>query len=555
MSLLATSWVTIAAQERCFCGPILNPEASANPLKPSGVAISRLLAVRWTVELLSDMSKSPLAMCGTPTPDSVPGSTTATIDEYLLWMVWTFFSTTPSELKNPKLDVLMPTVNAFEDLFESTKVAITPQVLGMVYAAAPPTLQEIQSLPSTPSDHWAVYILTLERIGQPPMVYIGSGTSSSGVQSRFANYDNWSSLPSLVEKSLLDGYTITHKGVLCSAPCSSYGSKVPPRGLFLLLESVFANVFLVMEKRDHNYGLPCVSPWTNESVEYFGLCSHSAIHEGIRGEDEKMTPAERLEWVNLAKARKQAQKTARYYDFKANNFEAWKARQRDNNMKYLERHPDMVQKKKENLQSWYIANRESGRYKCSTCNISFSGRSQLELHYTTRDHAEKSAGVTRKVNSKFKAWSHRNKEQRRYTCDPCGFNALHKGNLNAHYKTKNHLNRMAAFTTAAETPEDEIANGDDGVLSPSLPANTGSVHGDVHTISPSSVGTESPFGIFSSDSFQRSIDRIRSFAFEPTTHDISASTSNTAAMFSAPLPDSVQHSIARIRAFAYHPID
>jgi len=60
-----------------------------------------------------------------------------------------------------------------------------------------------------------------------------------------------------------------------------------------------------MTSRTKDYGMPHLCPWSLEDIEYYGCCSHSALLEGIQGEEDGLTleeiAAKQVEMVQTRK--------------------------------------------------------------------------------------------------------------------------------------------------------------------------------------------------------------------------------------------------------------
>ena len=87
-----------------------------------------------------------------------------------------------------------------------------------------------------------------------------------------------------------DGYTISHKGYLCWMPFANKLSDVlPARVLIRGLEGLFTVLVWAFENHHRNYGTPSLCPWSLDTMEYDGLCSHTTFKEGLPGEAEGLT--------------------------------------------------------------------------------------------------------------------------------------------------------------------------------------------------------------------------------------------------------------------------
>lgn len=90
-------------------------------------------------------------------------------------------------------------------------------LLETIGSADPPSLEFFKTLPVETSKRWGIYIVVLQKNNVPtPLIYCGSGTHARlGVGNRWSQYILGSKyLPKYVEEALLEGYTITHKGLL-----------------------------------------------------------------------------------------------------------------------------------------------------------------------------------------------------------------------------------------------------------------------------------------------------------------------------------------------------
>jgi hypothetical protein len=60
-----------------------------------------------------------------------------------------------------------------------------------------------------------------------------------------------------------------------------------------------------MRSQEKDYGMPRLSPWNAKDIAWDGCCSHSALLEGITGEDEGLTVEEiTAKLVELDRVRK-----------------------------------------------------------------------------------------------------------------------------------------------------------------------------------------------------------------------------------------------------------
>lgn len=91
---------------------------------------------------------------------------------------------------------------------------------------------------------------------------------------------NSSVIPHHVEKSLNDGDTMVHKGLLAWIPLLPTCNRYRLRYLFLLLETVFT-LYLWAMISQKDYYMPTICPWPRESLPYHGCCTDLSINEGL----------------------------------------------------------------------------------------------------------------------------------------------------------------------------------------------------------------------------------------------------------------------------------
>ncbi len=126
----------------------------------------------------------------------------------------------------------------------------------------------------------------------------------AGMTTRFTSYNNGHAIPQLVQHAIDNGFAITYKGVLCWATVPLPSNRFPMRALILILETFFSLAFWAMRFQTKTYGMPTVLSWPMDSLQYDGCCSHIAISELVRGEEDGLT-ADQI-------AVKEAEKEARH---------------------------------------------------------------------------------------------------------------------------------------------------------------------------------------------------------------------------------------------------
>lgn len=378
---------------------------------------------------------------------------TSNIHEYVLWLTWSVFTLTAAHLKNPAIDLVLTS----QDVVESMLAIFTfaPGLMNAVHESTYPTLAFLKSLPTDGTRKWGIYLLVLEKLGQRPRVYVGSATNKvDGVVKRWKNYDAHSALPSRVSLALDDGFIITHKGLLCWCDVPAAADRYKLRGLILVLETALSVLFWAMEFKTKDYGLPKhLSPWNIDTADYYGLCSHAAFAEGMRGEHEDLTTLEIEEREAAMLQRQSDQKKARYHGAKERDWDSWKATRRR-----YEAKRDVVEKRASTKKTAAKAKAE-GRFKCPTCEIPFESQNNLNEHYKTQGHNDKVKGIAKKPpkNPDYAVWAAHNLAMKKYYCRFCDRNHSTQQKLDSHYKAAYHAKNKARVLAEEKAKSAELA--------------------------------------------------------------------------------------------------
>ena len=269
----------------------------------------------------------------------------ATLPQLLLLLIWTCFSTCSDKSKHPIFLKAISGQDVVEELLSSVSLICAPGLFEILQSSTPPTISFFKALPSEFTKRWGIYLLTLEKSGCRPKIYIGSGTSIRlGVSERLDQYANRGKYtPKYVAKALDDGYVITHNGLLCWAPIPPAGLAPLLRVLFIALEATFACVFWAMYSRTSYMSQLCL--WDLSKLEYDGLCSHIPFHEAVAG-DFSLSPEE-LEvqaaqiLANRAERKRVASRAA-YAQAKSNDPEALQVKSKAKSRKHAEENPASV---------------------------------------------------------------------------------------------------------------------------------------------------------------------------------------------------------------------
>jgi hypothetical protein len=364
----------------------------------------------------------------------------STILQLIILLTWNCLSTTPPNQKS----MYFPVISRFytnvispifaqiigsqivlEGLLSAVSLVFAPGLFEIFNSATPPTVAYFKSLPTDTktTKRWAVYLILLEKLGCQPQIYIGIGTSASqGVSQRLSSYSNSTLLPQYVRKALDDGYIIVHKGFLCWIPIPSPALQPSLRVLFVALEATFAYIFWAMRTITRDYGIPHMCPWTRATLEYDGLCSHSALIETVPG-DHNLT-AEALE-AQAAEI---------------------KERFPEKRKEYSKRHRDKT-----------IANQT---YYCAVCDLAFSTGPDLAQHNKSKTHIAKSRGRKgygaykrerddpEKTRARTKRHATIAKANQTHYCAVCDHAFTSVSQLAKHKTSKKHIDKAAAAKIA-----------------------------------------------------------------------------------------------------------
>lgn len=349
-----------------------------------------------------------------------------TISEYVLWLLLSCLSLTPTHIANPVFALVLCSESFVEKLFLDSCLAFAPDLLEALQSDSPPPIAWFKSLPTGSTKRWAVYVLVLEKTGSRPEIYIGSGTDQDhGVRVRLRQHDTGKLVPRFVEQALQDGYTIVHKGLLCWAPIPSAILRYPLRVLIIALEATLTWAFWAMASRKW-LGMHSLCRWPVATLEYDGCCSHSALSERVPGDTGNLTPEqiEAAEKTRLEAAR--AYQATYYQDKKKLNPEGWLAARRASESKYKNKVKD------------------SGQIGCDSCNITFQSKKDQMLHEATPKHIANATGV-----AKATAWPttqarhNANVQSKRYYCSTCNHAFVPQQKLDQHMNGKKHARKLA----------------------------------------------------------------------------------------------------------------
>lgn len=297
-----------------------------------------------------------------------------------LWLCWNILTLTAAKIKNPTHGLIFTSQEVMSGVLSN--VSFAPGLLDAFQAPIPPTLAFFKSLPTADEGIFAIYLIVLEKLGFLPKIYVGSGLDKAmGVRPRLRQYKTGKRATPNVKKALSDGFVITHKGILCSAPIPSSETRFQLRALFLILESLCTFTLWAMHSKTATYGMPDLCPWPINDLGYDGCCSHTPLQECIPGEYDGLTP----EQIAI----KEAELDARRRESEQLSQQKYRAKIRAN---------DWMRKRRNTTNRRTTARTvASKRFWCDLCSQGFQSQGALNIHKTRQVHLSKLPGATPKV--------------------------------------------------------------------------------------------------------------------------------------------------------------
>jgi len=315
-------------------------------------------------------------------------SETPELLQFVLSQVWRCLDTTPGLQKNPLFARFMQTLDDVQVIAATADVTFAPGLLEILTSDTPPGVDMFKSLPTDTTSRWAVYALVLEKAGHRSRIYVGVCTNATiGVNARFKHYDDLKLLPRYVRTSLEEGFEIVTKGLLCWTSLPLAGVVPIVRLLFYALEATFACLFWAMRcSRFKDMGMGHMSLWERDTLDWDGLCSHSALNDGIAG-DFDLSP-EDLEMIAIEKEKKaramkawscrnyqQKQMETNYHEFMDNSCARVKKSRALQPAKHRATEAKRNAKVKERKDFW-----------CERCSLGFTRRQHLDNHLQSDGH-------------------------------------------------------------------------------------------------------------------------------------------------------------------------
>lgn len=377
----------------------------------------------------------------------------ATIFQLVLLLTWRCLSQTPAHRKTHNFKAAYLSMAVLQLAMLSVTLCFAPGLFEILNSVTPPGLPFFKSLPTIGTKRWGIYLLVLEHPTERFRIYIGSALHGvEGVVQRFRNYRNHAVLPLYVEEALEDGFTITHMGLLCSIPIPNASLWFAMRTLMKALEAAFTYAFGALAPDGPDEGLTHLAFWPLESLSYDGLCSHSPLIEGVIAGKEDRSPEE-LDALAAQKAERLRLGLRQYkhdwYMRKRQDpayLEASRQKRRESSASAYARDPDRI---KGIAVKNFAKAKEAGTYPCSVCNMFLGKKSGLEAHKKTKDHLDKAAGVYKGPSAASKATCKTHakaKASKAHFCGVCQRACASASALATHNMSGAHIRKATANT-------------------------------------------------------------------------------------------------------------
>jgi hypothetical protein len=268
---------------------------------------------------------------------------------------------------------------------------------------------------------------------------VGSGTCSrDGVKNRFGQYLSGTILPVYVNKSIEEGYSIQHMGLLCWIDLPTAGLVLHIRLVFLAMEAAFAYIFWAMRtvNDSNDYGMRHICPWDRNSLEYDGLCSHCCLDEAIPRSKDYDLSAEELEKLNEEKMLKRKADAHDYFvEYTAmrlaNDPEEWRGSRAERQREYRAADPERNRETENKRRRETV---ESKEFYCELCKIS------LDSAYALNHHNEKSVKHSKRAEYL----------QKPHVCTVCNWGCDRLGNYNQHLNSVRHKKMVSEAAKSAQ---------------------------------------------------------------------------------------------------------
>ena len=354
----------------------------------------------------------------------------ATLLEFMTAATWACIDQTHPKMKNILFTRFFKSYEDVEAIASAADIQFAPGLLDIVQSVTPPSVEFFKCLPVDTVDRWAVYAIFMEKDECRSRLYVGVGThDDSGVAARLQAYNTGNSLPHYVRASLQEDFRIVHKGLLCWTPIPHVGVAPINRLLCYALEATFAYLLWAMRcALDKDWGMGHMCLWDRASLEWDGLCSHSALTDPVRG-DFGFTPEEVEQMVieKKEKARALNKEACERYQRKqmATNRDAYNARHNAHKAEWMKRYPG--RRNKLNARNGK-KRKENKDFYCSLCDAAFGTNVLLKRHLKSEMHITAAGGIF----------------IREFQCLLCDKDFVRQSALDVHKKSKGHRAKKAA---------------------------------------------------------------------------------------------------------------
>lgn len=190
--------------------------------------------------------------------------------------------------------------------------------------------------------------------------------------------------------------------------------------------------------------MPPLYPWSLETMDYDGCCSHSALAEGVLDDFSSLTPeqmaAKELEIEQRQKEQRRVRNLATYHDLKRLDFTEWKARQAAKAAKIG------PEKRLQYSKTTRTNTKASRKYACETCDVGFESSFDLNLHNNTKKHIDRVSGTYRVS---------KNVASKKHHCRICDRSFNDSSKLNEHKMTKKHVDKARGVNGVVKVPQQE----------------------------------------------------------------------------------------------------
>jgi hypothetical protein len=134
-----------------------------------------------------------------------------------------------------------------------------------------------------------------------------------------------------------------------------------------------------------------------------------------------------------------AQKSAAYFEFKARDFQAWKATRR----RYVANYDPA--KKAESGKRTKAKMKATRKYSCDICDVAFRNSAELNINKATKNHIIKAAGISSVAKApQYKIWASASVSARKHYCSICDHAFQTRSKLEMHEATQKHIDKAAS---------------------------------------------------------------------------------------------------------------